>query len=31
MTYFRDAEKASHTVMEILDAMLKEEIKSRHK
>ncbi|MGE4419305.1 MAG: methyl-accepting chemotaxis protein [Sulfurimonas sp.] len=31
MTYFRDAEKASHTVMEILDAMLKEEINSRHK
>ncbi|MCK9472860.1 MAG: CZB domain-containing protein [Sulfurimonas sp.] len=31
MTYFSDAEKASHEVINILDAMLKEEINSRHK
>jgi len=30
MSYFSEAEKASHTVIDILDAMLKEERSSRH-
>ncbi|TKI71303.1 hypothetical protein FCU45_00795 [Sulfurimonas crateris] len=30
MSYFSEAEKASNTVIDILDAMLKEERSSRH-